>query len=110
MYTLVRVRPMGSERYRWTGHVYDISASGMRIELDHTLPPGAQVDVHAMLPGKNQTTINASGRIVRIHDDPSLPGPVRMGMTFNHFAFVGDQRRLSSYLDKAGTGAIPQAA
>ena len=30
MYTLVRVRPQGQARYCWTGHIYDVSESGMR--------------------------------------------------------------------------------
>ena len=30
MYTLLRVRHVGDKRYRWTGHIYDISSTGTR--------------------------------------------------------------------------------
>ena len=102
MYTLVRVRPAGTQRYRWTGYVYDISLSGMRFEIDRALAPDMQVEIHAMLPGKEQVTFEATGHVVRMHDDDYAPGPKRMGMTFDSFAFVGDQQRLTTYLNQAG--------
>ena len=102
MYTLVRVRPAGTQRYRWTGYVYDISTSGMRFEIDNALAPDMPVEIHAMLPGKEQITFEAKGHIVRQHDDDFAPGPKRMGMSFDSFAFVGDQERLTTYLKQAG--------
>lgn len=102
MYTLVRVRPAGTQRYRWTGYVYDISTSGMRFEIDRALAPDMKVEIHAMLPGKEQVTFEATGHVVRLHDDEFAPGPKRMGMTFDSFAFVGDQERLTTYLQQAG--------
>lgn len=102
MYTLIRVRPAGTQRYRWTGYVYDISTSGMRFEIDRALAPDMQVEIHAMLPGKEQMTFQATGHIVRLHDDDYAPGPKRMGMSFDSFAFGGDEQRLSGYLQQAG--------
>jgi hypothetical protein len=99
MYTLVRVRPRGEERFCWTGHIYDISASGMRFELDEALPPGTEIEVRAMLPGTPHTTFNAAGHVVRRHDDPEDVGPARMGMSFDGFSQGGDQRRLAEYLE-----------
>ncbi len=100
MYTLVRVKPVGSDRFRWTGYIYDISSSGMRFELDAPIDPGIKLEVKAMLPGIEHTTIRAQGTVVRIHDDDQLPGPTRMGMTFDRF-IEEDESRLNHYLDHA---------
>ena len=82
MYTLLRVRPRGKERFLWTGYIYDLSTTGMRIELDHGLEPGTPIDFRAMLPGSEQTTIrHATGHIVRLHvDDVDEPGPRPHGL------------------------------
>ncbi len=104
MYTLLRVRHIGDQRYRWTGHIYDISESGMRFELDAPLPAGTEVEVRGMLPGTHQTTFHATGRIVRMHDDEEV-GPIRMGMTFTSFNHDIDRQRLNIYLNHAGTKA-----
>ena len=105
MYTLVRAKPVGEERYCWTGYIYDISASGMRFELDAALSPGTQLEFRAMLPGADQTTVRALGRVVRQHDELHEPGPVRMGLTFERFAHHTDRRKLWSYLQHAGLKA-----
>ena len=102
MYTLARVKPRGDERYRWTGYIYDISASGMRIELDDAVDLGAEVEVRAMLPGANHTSIHVSGHIVRMHDDADEPGPMRMGLTFDRFHHPNDRKRLNDYLRNQG--------
>jgi len=107
MYTFVRVRPRDhGERYCWTGYVYDISASGMRFELDEALEPGTDIEARAMLPGAMHTTINVSGRVVRLHDDDELAGPQRMGMTFDQFISNDDEQRLTDYL----SASYPMAA
>ena len=98
MYTLVRVRPQGDKRYRWTGFAYDISSSGMRFELDEALPSGSALDVRVILPGATPTTFHASGRVVRTHDDADDPGPVRMGMRFESFRLQTDCAHLKGYL------------
>ena len=100
MYTLARVRAAGDARYKWTGHIYDISLTGMRFELDQPLDPGTQVEVRGMLPGSNHTTFRAAGRIIRLHEDAeeSQLGPTRMAMTFDSFSNSADQRRLGDYL------------
>ena len=98
MYTLVRVRPKGHDRYCWTGHIYDVSEIGMRFEIDHALEPGTAIEVRAMLPGANHIRFNASGHVVRIHDDEAEPGPVRMGMVFDSFTRESDHTLLTDYL------------
>jgi hypothetical protein len=100
MYTQVQVRRQGERRYRWSGFIYDISASGMRFELDEALEAGTRVDVKATLPGAARITIHAGGRVVRLHDDESEPGPVRMGMAIDRFDGGLDRRRLAEYLDQ----------
>ena len=107
MYTLVRVRPIGDERFSWTGYIYDISEGGMRFELDTPLDPGTSIEVRAMLPGANHMTFEAAGQVVRLHDDDEIPGPARMGMTFDHFALEEDRSRLADYI---GGGAPRLAA
>lgn len=101
MYTLLRVRPQGEARYRWTGYVYDVSATGMRFELDAALATGSVVEVRAMLPGHETLTFTASGRIVRHHDEASEPGPIRMGLAFERFRTAQDSRRLADYLERS---------
>lgn len=105
MYTLVRVRAEGEERFRWTGYIYDISSSGMRFELDNALDTGTRVEVRAMLPGSPHTTFSAVGQIVRHHDDAEELGPRRMGVSFEQFAQPTDRRRLFAYLDARGIAA-----
>lgn len=102
MYTLLRIKPRGEDRYRWTGHIYDISASGMRFEMDTDLPAGSEIEVRAMLPGATPTCVTAAGHIVRMHeDDPALP-PVRMAMTFDRFSHPIDRQKLADYLTDRG--------
>ncbi len=98
MYTLLRARPAGTDRFIWTGYIYDISLSGMRFELDNPVEPGTKLDVRGMLPGANQITFRATGRVVRYHDEPDEPGPVRMALTFSQFRSDLDELRLSTYL------------
>lgn len=105
MYTLVRVRPVGGEKFCWTGYIYDISSTGMRFELDRELEAGTEVEVRAMLPGYPHTTFNASGHVVRRHDDPEEIGPARMGLIFDKFSHSNDRRKLEDYLDHSHTKA-----
>jgi hypothetical protein len=104
-YTLVRLRRAGKRRYAWTGYAYDISASGMRFELDEFLEAGCDVEVRVTLPGYQHTTFDAAGRVVRMHDDADEPGPVRMAMTFGSFPTVDDSRALMRYLVDSGVRA-----
>ncbi|MEX2212651.1 MAG: PilZ domain-containing protein [Phycisphaeraceae bacterium] len=98
MYTLVRVKPEGAERFIWTGYIYDISETGMRFELDAPVEPGTKLEVRAMLPGIFHTTFNVTGTVVRIHDDDDNAGPCRMGLFFDQFNEVDDRMRLQDYL------------
>jgi len=98
MYTVVRVRPKGEKRYRWTGFAYDISNTGMRFELDEAVSPGANLEVRVMLPGSPPSTFHATGRVIRLHDDPDDPGPVRMALHFETFRLAADRKHLAGYI------------
>ena len=102
MYSLVRVRPADTDRYLWTGHIYDVSLNGMRFELDQPLEPGTAIDVRGVLPGETHVAFRATGQVVRFHDEAQEPGPVRMGMRFASFQSDIDQDRLNNYLDDHG--------
>ncbi len=99
MYTFVRVRPEGRQRFCLSGHIYDISETGMRFEVDRTIELGTHLDIQATLPGAQRIDIHASGHVVRLHDDVEDPGPIRMGMVFETFSRQADQMRLSDYLE-----------
>jgi hypothetical protein len=112
MYSRLRVRTRGDSRYRWIGYVYDISASGMRFELDEAVRPGTRLDVHITLPARRgdssvtcptPITFRAGGTVVRTHDDE--PGPIRMGMAFDQFASDHDRKRLIGYVQDATRSA-----
>ena len=99
MYTLVRARVLGSSKYTWTGHIYDVSVGGMRFELDMPIEPGTQLELRGMLPGSGHTTFRAIGRVVRIHSEPNEMGPVILGLQFESFQSPMDRHRLAQYID-----------
>lgn len=105
MYTLVRVRRAGDSRYRWAGHIYDISTTSMQFELDQALEPGTEIEVRGMLPGASHTTFQATGRVVRFQDEDQEPGPCRMAMVFSNFNSDNDELRLTTYLTDHGLAA-----
>ena len=107
MYSSIHVRPRHSRQFCWSGHIYEVSDAGLRFELDHPVALGKPVDVRATLPGRNATTVNLSGRIVRYHDDPDDPGPIRVGMKIDSFS-TEDDRRL--WLDYIRSSRLSQAA
>jgi hypothetical protein len=102
MYTLLRAKRPGQERYPWSGHLYDISMTGIRFELDEALKTGDQLQIRAMLPGTEHITIRVEGRVARMHENG--PGPIRMGLLIERFLGPHDRRKLTGYLqEKLGT-------
>ena len=101
MYTLIRVRKQGHPHFDRTGHIYDISLSGMRFELDYPLDAGEIIDVKIMLPGSSQFTFSASGSVIRLHQEEE-PGPARMGFSFHKFHSSADKHRLQQYINYRG--------
>ena len=55
MYTLIRVTRRDQSEATMTGHIYDVSATGMRFELDRPIEPGTAIEARALLPGKTHT-------------------------------------------------------
>jgi hypothetical protein len=113
MYTLVRVKNAGTKRYRWSGHAYDVSTTGMRFELDEPLDIGSEVELRAMLPGVDAGTFRAKGKVVRCVNDEldegmADLGPSRMAITFTSFASDPDHNRLRGYLSQRGL-SLPEA-
>ncbi len=80
------------------GHIYDISQSGLRIELDEALQPGESVALVLDLPG-TFSTLAASASVVRLHDDEDEPGPRLMALRFTGFADRTHKDRLLCYLE-----------
>ena len=86
------------------GHVYDISNSGLRMELDEPLPTGEIIDLQIDLPGLQQA-ISATGDIVWVHSSEDDPGPTRMALKFKQFGSAADQLRLRRFLEH-GSGLL----
>jgi len=99
-YTFLRLREPGVARYAWTGYVYDLSELGMRFEVDDPLPAGQRLEIRALLPGPEQVQFQASGVVVRRHDEANELGPVRMGLRFEEFKSDADRDRLHAYVNK----------
>jgi hypothetical protein len=83
------------------GHVYDVSSSGVRIELDHALEVGDSIQIDLELPGLT-TPIRTDANVVWVNDAEDDPGPRRMALRFTDFNTSGDRMRLSNYLENRG--------
>ncbi len=107
MYTTVTVQRVADLQMRsCTGHAYDLSAGGVRIELDDPLETGERITLHLGLPGE-QWSITATGEVVWVNPDDDDPGPRRMAIRFVAFSSPGDRDRLVRFL---GSGLAPRAA
>ena len=76
-YTEIQVRPVGTPRFTLRGHVHDISAGGVRFELDNPLPNGSPVEIRIVLPAgadfEGRRRVQASGKVLRVCN-PGEPG------------------------------------
>ena len=100
MYTSVIAKAGGtSDDLEMLGHVYDVSEGGVRIELDEALEPGQTVTVQLEFPG-TAAAIEASAKVVWVHDDLDDPGPRRMALRFTEFTSAPDRDRLVDYIDR----------
>ncbi len=98
MYTSVTVQRIdGMVLKSIEGHAYDISESGARIELDEPLYQSERIAVCLRLPG-NSTSVFASGRVVRVHDEEDDPGARRVAVQFSRFLSAEDLARLRRYI------------
>ncbi len=100
------VRGAGMTMQVLEGHAYDISESGIRLELDEPLAVGEEVRVTVELPG-NGGTIAAWAEVVRVYDEIDDPGARRMALHVREFASPADHARLLAHIS---TGSLRRAA
>jgi len=106
MYSRLRLRRVGEERFLYAGHIYDLSEGGIRFELDEPINPGEAVALEIALPtlGVPGTSDVGPGRAIFVFgnliwvNEDDLPGPVRMAVAFTSFAREGDHKRLVNHL------------
>ena len=100
MYSSVTAElPDGAEAVAVHGHVYDVSETGVRIELDEPLEAGQIIALRISLPCSD-AQVRASGHVVWINSRDDDPGPRRMALRFTDFQTESDRDRLISYLDR----------
>ena len=98
MYSSVTVqRVQGLTLQSIDGHAYDISLSGVRLELDEPMAVGERLAICLRLPGEPHS-IFASGRVVWTHDTNDDPGARRLALQFTRFLSDTDRERLVRYL------------
>ena len=101
MYTTVEARRLVADvDQALLGHAYDISETGVRIELDEALEPGESIAVHLTLPGAT-SSVAASADVVWVNDEMDDPGPRRMALRFTKFRSDQDHDCLLRYLGGA---------
>lgn len=93
--TVQRVENLSIDRF--AGHAYDISESGVRIELDEPLEVGQGVAMHLSLPGQD-TPMFVAADVVWVNDELDDPGPRRMALRFTDFLVETERARLLAYL------------
>jgi len=117
-YAPVQARLLEGPEGELHGHAYNVSASGLRFELDDALPAGTRIAVRLELPGQGSglkpggegagararrgslieaapsPAVYAIATVIWLLDDADEPGPVRMGARFEGFPRASDARRL----------------
>lgn len=100
MYTSVTARAgQNDDQCEWSGHAYDISESGARIELDDEFATGETLELHFSFPA-DDFDIRTKAHVVRLFDLDDDPGPRRMGVEFTDFASDIDRQRLLTWLGR----------
>lgn len=87
------------------GHVYNLSANGIRLELDNALTVGKQVKVDFFFAGILKA-IHFVGVVTRVFDEIDDPGPRRMGIEIQSFASDTDEMRMSELIESASLGQL----
>lgn len=81
------------------GHAYDISANGLRFELDEGIAVGQPLTVELLLPGAGGW-VKLAGKVVRLFDEADDPGPRRMAVAVDSFENDSHRNRLLGHLDR----------
>lgn len=96
MYTPIRLRRLSEDAFGPEGHIHDISAGGVRFEMDTAIEPGERVaimiDLGPLTPPGVGRAVFAFGNVVWC--DISEPGPAMMAIAFTEFSRQGDHARL----------------
>lgn len=92
LYTLVRLRRTGEERYSHTGQILDIGLGGMCFSIDADLAPGETVEVRGMIPHSDLVTFRAVGSVLRRGESGVH------AMRFDDFTTRRDEQRLADYI------------
>jgi hypothetical protein len=101
-YTSVEARrTRQSAGQRLTGHAYDVSEGGVRVELDEPLMQGEPVQLRLNLPGE-RVPVSANANVVWINDELDDPGPRRMAFAFREFSTFADRERLLRFMGHGG--------
>lgn len=97
-YTGITVQPAGSMTVgELSGHVYDISESGIRLELDQALAIGSDVSFQLDLP-MGHGCVTGSATVVWVNSEDDDPGPRRCALHIRSFLSPADLARLTGYL------------
>lgn len=98
MYSPVTVQVIENMKIlRSEGHAYDISESGLRIELDEPLEIGQTVALNLTLPCE-EASLFVAADVVWVNDEIDDPGPRRMALTFTDFLSEVDRIRLLKFV------------
>ena len=87
------------------GHVYNLSATGIRLELDDALAVGTPVEVDLFFAGILKA-IHFAGIVTRVFDEIDDPGPRRMGIEIKSFSSEADEIRMNDLLVSASLGQL----
>jgi Tfp pilus assembly protein PilZ len=99
-YTTVEVRATVGTHASQSGHAYDISEGGIRLELDAALEAGDAVDVLVGLPGHAEQ-VSVAGHVAWVDEDEGHLSPRRMAVQFDAFGTPDDHRRLCAFLGRS---------
>ncbi len=100
-YTGITVQRLGSMTIGdLHGHVYDISESGMRLELDEALDVGSVVSFQVDLP-LGHGPVTGTATVIWVNSAEDDPGPRRCALHVREYLTAGDHARLVRYLGDA---------
>lgn len=103
MYSKVMVRLLDEEDFTREGHAYDISAGGVRFELDGPIEAGTPIAMRIDLPhsrverSTEWRDIFAFANVVWVEWDDA-PGPYRLAAVFTEFPSIEDAHMLDRRL------------
>lgn len=89
-----------------SGHIYDVSLGGARLELDGDVRAGDVMHLSLHLPAE-RSPVDVDAVVVRVFDRDDDPGSRRVAVRFEAFTAPADEHRLRRYLDEPPRAAVP---